>query len=404
MKFKYKIIDTANRQRGGEIEGETLEKVADSFLSQGFTILELRPLGLDLSTLTNINIGGIPFAEKVVFMRQMAFMINAGLPLTQALEIAKDQIKNKTFQSKIQQVIKDVSGGTNMSKAFAKQGNTFDNVTINLIKAGEESGKLDMIMNRIADDMEKKQEFQGKVTGALIYPIVILFAIVLVVIALLVFMIPQMSKLYGENTSNLPMLTQIIINASNFLTSGPGGIITFIVVTSLVIAFMYYRKTSSGRLVTDKLLLKIPVFGTLIQKSQVATFARTLSMLITAGVPILDALTLVSESMTNILFKLEINEARKKVEKGLPLSAPLTHGEAFPILVGHMSKVGEETGKIDEVIGKVGEQYAKEVDMITSNLSRLMEPVILILMGIVVGGLALAVYLPVLNLSSAIGG
>lgn len=404
MKFKYRIVDTMNRQRSGEIEGESHEQVADSFLSQGFTILELKSSGFNLTKLKNINIGGIPFAEKVIFMRQMSFMINAGLPLTQALEIAKDQITNQTFKDRIDMAIKDVSSGTPLSKAFEKQGDTFDIVTRNLIKAGEESGKLDMIMERIADDMEKKQEFQGKVTGALIYPLVIIVAIIGVVIAMLVFMIPQMSKLYEGSKAKLPFLTQLVVDSSNFLTKGWGGIILGVLLVFGLLGFLYYRRTPSGRLVTDKFILRIPVFGLLIRKSQIASFARTFSMLITAGVPILDALKLVGNSTTNTLFQLEINEARKKVEKGLPLSAPLMHGEAFPVLMGHMVKVGEETGKIDEVIAKVGDQYAKEVDMMASNLSRLMEPIILIAMGIVVGGLALAVYLPVLNLGSAIGG
>lgn len=404
MKFNYKIVDGTSRQRSGEIEGESMEKVADGLLSQGFTILELKPAGFNFDSFKNINIGGIPFAEKVVFMRQMSFMISAGLPLTQSLEIARDQINNNTFKTRIDQVIKDISGGAPLSRSFEKQGDTFDIVTRNLLKAGEESGKLDLIMNRVADDMEKKQEFRGKVTGALIYPIVILIAIAAVVVALLVFMIPEMSKLYAGSNAKLPFITQLIVDASNFLTKGPGGIITLIVLICIGIGFWYYRKTTSGRLVTDKLLLKIPIIGDLLVKSNVAEFSRTFSMLITAGVPILDALKLVGDSTNNMLFRIEIDDARKKVEKGLPLSAPLLNGTAFPKLMGHMVKVGEETGKIDEVVAKIGEQYAKEVDMMTSNLSRLMEPVILIVMGVVVGGLALAVYLPILNLGSAIGG
>lgn len=404
MKFNYRVIDSTSRQRKGEIEGDTLEKVADGLLSQGFTILELKPAGFGLKSLKDFNVGGIPFAEKVIFMRQMSFMISAGLPLTQALEIARDQINNNSFKSRIDQVVKDISGGSPLSRSFEKQGDTFDVVTRNLLRAGEESGKLDLIMTRVADDMEKKQEFRGKVTGAMIYPLVILVAIVAVVIALLVFMIPEMSKLYEGSGAKLPFLTQMIVDASNFLTKGPGGIITLIVLIGAGIAFWYYRRTTSGRLVTDRLILKIPIIGNLLTKSNVADFSRTFAMLITAGVPILDALKLVGDSTNNMLFRIEIDEARKKVEKGLPLSAPLLNGVAFPKLMGHMVKVGEETGKIDEVVAKIGEQYAKEVDMIASNLSRLMEPVILIVMGVVVGGLALAVYLPVLSLGSAIGG
>lgn len=404
QKFHYKIVDSNNRKREGVTEGENLEKIADNFLAQGFTILELKPQGINFESLESINIGGIPFAEKVIFMRQMSFMINAGLPLTQALEIAKEQINNKTFKKKMDVIIRDVESGISLSKSFDKQGDMFDNVTKNLVRAGEESGKLDLIMERIADNMEKKQEFQGKVKGALIYPIVILLAIVAVVIVLMVFMVPEMSKLYAGQGADLPLPTQVIISISNFLTVGFGGVITAVVVICLIAGFIYYRRTPSGRLLTDRYLLRIPIFGELIEKTQVADFASTFSMLIQAGVPILDALKLVADSTTNTYFQIEILEARKKVEKGIPLSAPIMNSDAFPPLLGHMIKVGEETGKIDEVVGKVGTQYSKEVDAMASNLTRLMEPIILIVMGIVVGGIALAVYLPVLNLGSALSG
>jgi len=404
QKFRYKVADSNNRVRKGEIEGESTEKLADNFLSQGFTILELKPQGINLSSLQSINIGGVPFAEKVVFMRQMSFMINAGLPITQALSIAKEQINNISFKKKIEVVIRDVEGGISLSKALEKQGDLFDAVTKNLIRAGEESGKLDLIMTRVADDMEKRQDFNGKVQGALIYPIVILLAIIGVVIVLMVFMVPEMSKLYEGQGAALPLPTQVIITISNFLTQGWGGIILAAVFVCLIIGFIYYRKTPSGRLVTDKYLIRMPIFGQLISKSQVASFASTFSMLIQAGVPILDSLKLVADSTTNMFFQIEILEARKKVEKGIPLSAPLLNSLAFPPLVGHMTKVGEETGKIDEVLGRVGNQYAKEVDALASNLTRLMEPIILIVMGIVVGGIALAVYLPVLNLGTALSG
>lgn len=402
QKFKYNVVDSNNQKRNGELEGESLEQVGDLLLGQGFVILELKPVGFNLDTLNNINIGGVPFSEKVVFMRQMSFMLNSGLPLNQALSIAREQINNNSFKNKMNAIIRDVESGAPLSRALNKQGDLFDAVIRNLIKAGEESGKLDMIMERIADDMEKKQDFEGKVKGALIYPIVIIIAIIGVVIALLVFMVPEMSKLYADQGSQLPLPTQLILNLSNFLTVGQGGIITAMVLIGIVAGFFYYRSTPSGRLVTDKYMLKIPIFGDLSKKTQVANFARTFSMLITAGVPILDALKLVGDSTTNTYFQLDIFEARKKVEKGVPLSLPMLNSEAFPELMGHMIKVGEETGKLDEVILKVGNQYAKEVDSMASNLTRLMEPVILIMMGVVVGGLALAVYLPILNLGTTL--
>lgn len=402
-KYVYRIFDSnTNTERSGEIEGESLDKVADLLLSQNYTILDLRVQGLDLEKLKNINVGGVPFDIKVNFIRQLSFMVSAGLPITQALEIAKNQALNVQFREILTKVLKDVQGGTPLSKAFDKQGDFFDLVVKNLIKAGEESGKLDIILERIADDLERKRDFNAKVQGAMIYPAVILIAIIIVFVALLVFMIPEMSKIYANSTAEMPLPTMVIVNVSNFLTQGYGGILVLVSLIAAVIGFFYYRGTPSGRLVTDKLALKIPIFGQILQKSEVASFARTFSMLITAGVPILDALKLVNASTTNMLFRLELDEARKKVEKGVPLSAPMMNSEAFPSLLGHMMKVGEETGKIDEVISRVGKQYASEVDLMADNLTKLMEPLIIIVMGVVVLILALAVYLPVFNLGSTI--
>ncbi len=401
-KFKYKIVDTTNLVRTGLIEGNSIDEASEILLDKGFTILELKPAGIFLDELKKINIGGIPFVEKVVFVRQLAFMLNAGLPLIDALSIAQNQIKNVEFRRKIESIKKDVESGMALSQSIEKQGKLFDTVTKNLMKAGEESGKLDIIMERIADNLEKKQDFRNRVQGALIYPIIIILAIIGVVVALLVFMVPEMSKLYADQGAELPFATQVIINTSNFLTSGPGGVLLLFIILTLVGSLIYYRRTPSGRLVTDKLILKIPIFGELARKSQVAEFAMTLSMLISAGIPILDALKLVADSMTNVLFQIEILEARTKVEKGIPLSLPLLTSEAFPELLGHMVKVGEETGKLDEVILKVGTQYMKEVDYMVNNLTKLMEPVILILMGVVVGGLAIAVYLPIISLGNVI--
>jgi type IV pilus assembly protein PilC len=401
QKFKYKIIDKNNRTREGQIEGEDVQRVGTTLLEQGFTILDLKPVGFSFEGLKNLNVGGVPFKDKVIFIRQMSFMINAGLPLTQALEVAQNQIQNFHFKDIVGEVLKDVQTGMALSKAMEKHPKAFDIVVTNLVKAGEESGKLDTILERVADDQEKKQEFNSKVKGALIYPVIILIAIIAVVALLLVFMIPQMSKLFEGSSKELPTATKIIFGASDFLR-GLGGVFTLIVLITLVVSYVYYRRTPSGRIVTDAVYLRLPVFGTLMTKAQIASFARTFSMLITAGVPILDALKLVSESTTNYVFKRAIEDARTKVEKGAPLSQPILASEVFPPIVGHMVKVGEETGKIDEVIEKVGVQYAKEVDQMASNLTKLMEPIILIFMGIVVGILAIAVYLPIFNLGDVL--
>lgn len=403
-KFFYKGVQGNKKQVKGIIEAETKEEAIEALLNQNIVILQIKSKNIDLSSLMEINIGGIPIKDKMFFIRQLAFMVGAGIPLTQALELATNQITNLGFKKSMIKVKKDVESGIPLSQAIQKKENLFDKVTINLIKAGEESGKLEIILNRIADNMEKTYEFKNKLQGALIYPIIVILAIIGIVILLMVFMVPQMSQLYADQGAQLPLATQIIINISKFLTEQNGGIILLILIISLLISFTYYYRTPSGHLVIDKLLLKIPVIGEVVKKSNAAEFASTFSMLLSAGIPILDALNLVADSTPNTYIKNQIIEAKTKVEKGIPLSLPILNSDGFPEVLGHMIKIGEETGKIDEIIAKVGEQYTKQVESFTNNINKLIEPIILILMGLVVGGLAIAIYLPIINLGSVITG
>lgn len=402
--YSYKVLDKNNKIRKGQIEGDSINSVSSSFHEQGLVIIDLQEQGFSLDTLKNINIGGIPFKDKVLFIRQLSFMIGAGLSITQALEIAKDQVKNVAFKKILETVLKDVQNGMALSRAMKKHGKTFDSLVINLIKAAEESGNMDVILDRVANDLEKQQEFNGKVKGALIYPVVVMIAILIVLVLMITVMIPQMASIFEASTTELPLPTRIILSISNFLTKGPGGLLTLGGLIFVVVFTWYYRKTPAGRIATDKALLKIPVFGMITDKSQVASFCRTFAMLLTSGVPFLDALKLVSDTTNNVIYRDAILECRKKVEKGVPLSIPLLATKVFPDLVGHMSRVGEETGQMDIIMEKLGVQYSKEVDQIANNLTKLMEPIILIIMGIMVGILAVAVYLPIFNLGSAITG
>lgn len=405
-KFNYKAVK-GTKQVTGSIEAESKEHAAEMLINQDFVILDIKPANFDLlDAIKEINVGGIPSKDKMFFMRQLAFMVSAGIPLIQALELTTNQITNIGFKRQMLLVCKDVESGITLSQALEKRAGLFDKVTLSLINAGEESGKLEMILLRIADDMEKKEDFKSKLQGALIYPIIVIIAIIGVVAALMVFMIPEMSKLYADQGAQLPLATQVIINVSNFLTKGVGGILTLLFIVISVAAFIYYRKTPSGRYVTDKFSLQMPIFGDLIRKSSMAEFSTTFSMLLSAGMPILDALNLVAESIPNTYIREQLINARNNVEKGVPLSLFVLNNDpnAFPSLVGHMIKVGEETGKMDEVLSKLGNQYAKEVDAAASNINKMLEPIILIIMGIVVGGIAVAVYLPVMNLGGIIAG
>ena len=400
--FNYKVIDQKKQIRYGEIEAENLEQASDFLLSQNLTILQLKKKGIDLETLQKINIGGIPLKEKVTFIRQLAFMVEAGIPLVQALEISREQTNNLYFKDVVKKIKETIEGGSTLSKALSAYTDIFDPLEINLIKAGEESGNLDKILTRVTDELEKKADFQARVQGALMYPAIVLIIIIVVVILLMTSMIPQMSELYESMNLELPLATQIVVNISKFITSW-GGIVLLVAILFAFGSLFYYYSTPSGKKVLDKLVLKIPIAGEIIGKSQVVSFANTFSMLLNAGIPIVDALNLVGNSLSNKTFQDAIEECAKKVEKGIPLSAPLLANPDIPPLLGHMIRVGEEIGKVDEVTFKVGVQFQKEVDNLVNNLNKLMEPMILILMGVVVGGLAIAVYLPIFNLATAIG-
>lgn len=404
QKFYYRGIKDNKKQIKGIIEAETKEEAVEALLNQDIVVLDIKPQGFNLGILMEINIGGVPSKDKMFFVRQLAFLVGAGVPLAQSLELTTDQITNLGFKKAMMKVTKDVEAGVPLSQALEKKEGIFDKVVTNLIKAGEESGKLEIILNRIADDMEKKEDFKSKLKGALIYPVVVIIAIIAIVILLMMFMVPQMSKLYADQGATLPLATQIVINISDFLTKGSGGMLILGFVLIMLISFIYYRHTPSGRLVTDRLSLQIPLFGEVLRKANAAEFSTTLSMLLNAGIPILDALVLVSESTENVYIKNEILDARMKVEKGVPLSLPILNSNAFPTMLGYMIRVGEETGKIDEILLKVGSQYSKEVEFFTNNINKLIEPIILVMMGLVVGGLAIAVYLPIMNLGSIIAG
>lgn len=399
-------VFTARTKEGkmqkGSLDAGSPGQVVDALQSRGLVVIsvEEKPTA-SLEQLSSLNIGGVPLNDKVVFMRQIATMIGAGLPLTQSLEILTAQAQNKAFKTALTDVVNDVRSGVSLSAAFSKKEGIFDDITINLIKAGEESGELEAIFMRLADDMENKRTFRAKVQGAMIYPVIIILAMVVVVAVLLVAMVPQMSDLYEEFDAKLPLPTQMLMWASDIMIKFWWLIIA--VVGIAVGAAISYRKSEAGRVATDELLLKIPIFGNLTKNVQTAEFARTLEMLMKSGIPIINALNIVSASLSNVLFIKAVEKAAQAVEKGVPLAKPIAESEQFPLIVGQMIAVGEETGKIDVILGKLNSYFTEEVNHTVNNLTSLMEPFILVLMAVVIGFIAVAIYLPIFQIGEAIG-
>lgn len=401
-RFKYSARDSKGKVVDGEMEARDVVAVTDILHDRGLIVVSVKESSvLDLNRLQEINIGGVPMQDKVVFMRQMATMVGAGLPITRALEIMVEQATNPLFKRVLQDVLNSVQAGKSLSTSFREKEGVFDSITLNLLEAGEESGNLEAILGKLATELEEKSSLSKKIRSAMIYPVIILVVIVAVVLMMLFILIPSMSEIYADFGSDLPWITKFLVNMSNFLMKYWWVMLLLVIV--LVLGWKYFRSTEKGLRTTDKLMVKIPVVGLLLSKIQIAQFTRILSLLLSSGLSIVKALELTGQSLGNSMFRDVVMDARDEVEKGGPLSIPIARSEYFPLLVSSMIAVGEETGEIDGVLAKVSEYYKEEVDTATSNLSAILEPVLLVVMGVAVGFIALGVYMPMFGLAEVMG-
>ncbi len=399
--FKYSARTKEGQKKEGEVEAATRGQVVKELQEKDLVVIKVDEKIELFESLKQINIGGVPLDEKVVFMRQLATMVSAGLPLTQGLQILANQTQNPKFKEVVEQVLQDIEGGTSLAESFRKHEGIFDDITLNLIKAGESSGKLEEILLRIADELESDRDFKAKLKGAMIYPAVIGVIIVAVLVVVIVFMIPAVEDVFAEFGGDLPKITQILVGLSNFARRF--WWIVLILIAMLVIGVRYYLSTYQGKSVWDHVKLKVPIFGPMSQKIELATFSSTMHLLISSGLNLLDALDLTADSLSNLHFRNAVKNASAEVKKGTSLAVPISKEEIFPLIVSNMIGVGEETGKLDEVLGKLSGYYQDEIDRLSENLASLMEPVMLVVMGSVIGFIAVAVYLPMFSLANVVG-
>ncbi|HPQ43036.1 MAG TPA: type II secretion system F family protein [Syntrophales bacterium] len=350
----------------------------------------------------------IPFLQQkvkdkdvVVFARQFATMINAGLPIIQCLDLLGEEEQNKTFAKIIKSIKDDIEGGSSLSDTLQKYPDIFDDLFINLIAAGEAGGILDVILNRLSAYMEKAMDLKRKVKGAMTYPVVVLVVAIAVVILLLYKVVPVFEEMFSTMGSALPGPTQFLVDASRFVQ----GNILYIIGTMILIVFIFrrYYKTKGGRLRIDRMTLKLPVFGLLLKKVAVAKFSRTLSTMMTSGVPILDGLEIVSKTAGNKVVENALLETRKSISEGKTIAEPLSEAGIFPSMVVSMISVGENTGALDAMLEKIADFYDSEVDAAVSALTTLLEPIMMVFLGGVVGGMIIALYLPIFSMAGAIG-
>lgn len=396
--FVYSAKDAKNVTRTGMIEAAD-ERAAAAILRQhGLLPVELKLKIAYKIPIVSSRLGKIPYSELVNFTRQLATMINAGLILTEALDLLAKQASNKKFAAIISDIQRQVEGGKSMANALSSYPEVFSRIYITLVRAGESAGVLDEVLLRLADNLEKDREFKAKIRGALIYPTIILVAMVGVIFIMLVFVIPRLTELYKEFGASLPLPTKILIGLSDFAVRFWWliGILFFLALTGI----SRITKSGRGRRLRDETILKIPVWGKLRRNAILAEFARTLALLIGAGISILEALKAVGEALGNVVYEQGLDDAATAVEKGLPLATALSQPEVFPPLISQMVKTGEETGKLDDVLSRVAKYFESEAEQGVKNLTTALEPLILIMLAFGVAFLILAVILPIYNLTA----
>lgn len=388
----------------GEMEAVNLDAVLARLRSQRIRPIPARIREKGKGLEKEITIPG--FGPKVaphdimVFTRQFATMIDAGLPIVQSLDVLSQQSENKTFRNIIRMVKQDVEGGSTLADALKKQPKVFDDLYVNMVAAGEIGGVLNTILNRIALFIEKGARLKSKVKGAMIYPCTIIGVAVVVVAVLLLYVIPVFAELYGSMGKALPAPTQVTINLSNWFRSYFPYVVG--VLAAIVVGLRMYYKTDNGRFAIDNVFLKLPVVGDLLRKVAVARFSQNMSILLSSGVPILDGLAITAKTAGNKVIEKAVMDARISISQGRTVSEPLAESKIFPPMVCQMVAIGETTGGLDTMLKRVADFYEEEVDNAVANLTALMEPVIMVVLGIVLGGLVISMYLPIFQMGSLV--
>lgn len=385
----------------GEITAKSKEEVIAQLRKRNITPTIIKPKEKK-ALFGGLSLGGkVKDKDIVIFTRQFATMIDAGLPLVQALEILSTQVENKTLAKNLTTIKNDVEAGSTYADALRKHPKTFTDLYANMVAAGESGGILDTILNRLAAYIEKSMKLKKKVKGAMIYPIVVSSIAIVVIAVIMVFVVPTFSTMFAQMGGALPAPTQLVITMSNFL-AGTGGLITLILIIGFSVAFTQIRKTEKGKKATDAIFLKLPIFGILLKKVAVAKFTRTLGTLISSGVPILDGLEITAKTAGNKVIEYAVMDVRQAVTEGKTLAEPLMKAKVFPPMVTHMIAVGESTGALDAMLSKIADFYDDEVDNAVSNLTSMMEPMLMVFLGGSVGFIVIAMYLPIFRLITLI--
>lgn len=400
--FDYIANNKEGQKVQGVVEAGSVDKALDILKEQGFLVLTVKEragkkgLSLEIAFLSRIKT-----KEVVIFSRQLAVMVSASLPIVQALHILTKQVENVKLKIIVSEIADAVDGGARLSTALAKYPKVFSNFYVSMVRSGETAGKVDEVLNYLADQQEKDYDLMSKTRGAMIYPAFILFGIVAAGVVMMVFVVPKLTQLLTESGAKLPITTRLLIGTSGFMTNFWWVILILLI--GAVVGLRYYRKSEAGQKQTDYLLLKAPIFGPLIlQKIFLVRVTRSLSTLLTGGVSLTEALKITGDVVGNAVYRDIIVRTVKEVEDGNSIASVFLTSSVVPNMVSQMLSVGEQTGRIDAVLTKLSEFYTREVDNAVANLVTLIEPLILMLMGVAVGVMVAAILLPMYNLATGV--
>lgn len=396
--FLYTAVDNEGNAESGFLEAIDEKQAAEFLRGRGLlvTSIEVKREFNPFRTISKLR--GVPLSEKVIFTRQLSTMLGSGIHITQSLEILQRQSKNRMLAAALQDIGRQVDGGASLHQALSSHPEVFDKLYLSLVKAGEASGNLDEILSRLADTLFAESQFKSKVKGAMIYPALITLVMLGVLVIMLVFVIPKLSTLYDEMGAELPITTKLLLSVSSNLVRF--WWVVLIVIVILTVVFKKFSETLKGKYTIADTQFNLPVFGQLGKETQLGSFTRTLGMLVGSGIPILEALEISKDTVSNMRFKEGITNAALAVEKGKSLADYFMRDRVFPSILPEMISVGEQTGKLEEVLEKLSDYFEAEATNTLENLASAMEPIIMIGLGTVVGFLVISLILPIYSLTA----
>jgi len=399
MEFIYKAKSRSGEELTGRMMATNENEAIEQLKKQDLFVVSIKNKSGGLLSGLSFK-KKVSLKDKIIFTKQLAIMVKGGLPLVDALSALKDQTENQEFSKAISAIIEDVRGGQSLSKALAKHPKIFSDLYVAVTYSGERSGKVDEVLNRLAEQLQKDYDLVSSVRTAMTYPIVIVSALIGVMVLMLVFVVPKMKSIFSDMGVALPLPTRILLGMSNFIITY--WYIVVVIIIGLFLLIRFWSRTPSGGLALDKMKIKVPIFGDLVRKIYLARFTRTTATLISSGLPMLEIIETDKIIVNNKFYRPVFDQIYKDVEGGVPLSLAMKKHKVFPVMIGQMISVGEKSGKIDEILLQLADFYDKEVEAMTSNMASLIEPILIIVIGAGVGAAIIAIIMPIYSLVNVI--